>query len=409
MKSINIIGLCLLTTASAASAQKAVVKEAENAMKSGKPFTEVVQIMTPAFTNAETEKQAQTYFVPGKAGFKEYDDVLGKKQIGVIKPDDPKVIEAANALLGGYEYFLKALPLDSLPDEKGKVKTKYSKEILSTLKGHQNDYNLAAVDFYNAKEYGKAYQSWDIFLTIPSNPMFAKENMQQYPDSTLSEIAFNQGIAAWQGNEFGNAVKAFQKAIDLGYGKKAVYEYGIAVATAAKDNDAVMKFAVAGNDKFGNEGPEFLNQIVNYYLQTEKYDEALKFLQDGIAQNPNNAQYYALEGIIYDNQKERAKATETYKKALSLDADNALANFYYGRALAAKAGEMSDNYEGNNYASYKANELAPIYRDAITYLEKAYQLDPNNHSNILQVLEICYYNLDDQEGLKSVNDRKLLD
>jgi hypothetical protein len=83
MKKISILSLCLVSGL-AVSAQKAVVKEATSAMKSGKDFTEVVKIMTPAFQNAETAKLVDTYYVPGKAGFKQYDDLLGKKQFGML-------------------------------------------------------------------------------------------------------------------------------------------------------------------------------------------------------------------------------------------------------------------------------------------------------------------------------------
>ncbi|MDO5395776.1 MAG: tetratricopeptide repeat protein [Bacteroidales bacterium] len=408
MKKISILALCV-ATAAAATAQKSVIKEAESAMKSGKPFAEVVTIVTPAFTNPETEKAAITYYIPGKAGFKEYDDVLGKKQVGLIKQDDPKVLSAANALLGGYEYYVKTLPLDSLPDEKGKVKPRYSKEILSTIAGHQADFNMAAVDFWNEKEYKKAAQSWQIFLDLPTDPLFAKAKFQNFPDSVMSEIAFNQGLAAWQAEDLAGAINAFRNAIKKGYSKKPVYEYGIAVATGAKDNEALLEFASAGNNLYGHSDPQFINQIVNYYLQTEKYDEALQFLADAVAADADNSQYYALEGIIYDNKKDRAKAMELYQKALDLDADNAIALFYMGRAYAAKAGDLSDEYNGTNFDSFKQKELVPLYQKAVDYLEKAYKLDPNNRTQILQVLEIAYYNLDDKNGYDSVQQRKLDD
>ena len=408
MKRISIIGLCL-ATAAAATAQKAVVKEAESAMKSGKPFVEVVNIITPAFTNPETEKQADIYFIPGKAGFKEYDDVLGKKQIGLIKADDPQVAAAANALMGGYEYFLKALPLDSLPNEKGKVKPKYSKEIINTIVGHQSDFNLAAIDFYNAKEYGKAYDSWDIFINFPNNPVLANAKIQQFPDSTMSDICYNQGIAAWQDNNFEKAIKAFRNAISKGYNKKSVFDYGMAVAQNGKDNDALLEFAEAGNKLYGSEDNTYLNMIVNYYLNTEKYDEAMVFLNKGIEENPDNAQYYALAGIIYDNQNQRDKAFEMYDKSVSLDPNNGLGNFYLGRAYAAKAGDLSDAYTGNDYDSYKVRELYPLYNKAKDYLEKAYEVDENNRSQILTVLDIVYYNLNDAAGQESVKERKMAD
>jgi tetratricopeptide (TPR) repeat protein len=403
MKKISILSLCLVSGL-AVSAQKAVVKEATSAMKSGKDFTEVVKIMTPAFQNAETAKLVDTYYVPGKAGFKQYDDLLGKKQFGMLP--EGGALTMANALLGGYDYYVKALPLDSIPDEKGKVKAKYSKEMIGAIAGHYSDFNVVAVDFWNAKDFDNAYRSWDIFLSLPSNPTFAKE-VKAFPDTVVAEVSFNQALAAWQADKFDNAVKSFRKAIAKGYNKKAVYEYGVAVATGAKDNDALLEFATQGNELYGAEDSQFLNQIINYYLQTEKYDEAVSFLEKGIKEDPNNAQYYALAGIIYDNKDDREKAMTYYKKALKLDPNNGLANFYQGRALAAQAGKMSDDYNGQGYDQYKAKELDPIYRQSAKLLEKAYEVDENNRSQILQVLEIVYYNLNDEKGLESAKQRRL--
>lgn len=408
MKKVSILSLCLIAGL-AASAQKTVLKDAEKAMKGGKPFTEVVTIITPATTNPETDKLAETYFIPGKAGFKQYDDLLGKKQLGMIAADAPEVAAAANALLGGYEWYLKALPLDSLPDEKGKVKPKYSKEIVNTIAGHYSDYSSAGVDFWNAKEYDKAYQSWGIFLALPKTAPFASAIKNPVPDSIQAEIAYNQALAAWQADKLENAISSFKNAINLGYDKKTVYEYGVAVALGAKNNDALLFFAEGGNKHYGNEDTQFLNQIINYYLQTEKYDEAINFLNKGIAENPNNAQYYALAGIIYDNQKNREKALESYKKAIGLDADNPLANFYLGRAIAAQAGALQDEYTGTDYENYKTTNIDPLYKEAVNYLEKAYKLDENNRAQVLQVLEIVYYNLNDEAGMNSIKERKLND
>jgi tetratricopeptide (TPR) repeat protein len=296
--------------------------------------------------------------------------------------------------------------LDSIPDEKGKVKAKYSKEMIGAIAGHYSDFNVVAVDFWNAKDFDNAYRSWDIFLSLPSNPTFAKE-VKAFPDTVVAEVSFNQALAAWQADKFDNAVKSFRKAIAKGYNKKAVYEYGVAVATGAKDNDALLEFATQGNELYGAEDSQFLNQIINYYLQTEKYDEAVSFLEKGIKEDPNNAQYYALAGIIYDNKDDREKAMTYYKKALKLDPNNGLANFYQGRALAAQAGKMSDDYNGQGYDQYKAKELDPIYRQSAKLLEKAYEVDENNRSQILQVLEIVYYNLNDEKGLESAKQRRL--
>jgi tetratricopeptide (TPR) repeat protein len=394
MKKSSILAVCFLAGITA-SAQLNVVKDAESAMKSGKGYQEVVKLITPAMSDPETANLAQTYYVPGKAGFKEYDDLYGKKQFGQLK--DGENITMIKALVGGYNNFVKALPLDSVADAKGKIKTKYSKEIISTIAGHYNDYNSAALDFWNEKDFKGAYEAWEIFLTMPENPAIAK-SIKVYPDSTLSEVMYNQALAAWQSDDFALAAKAFLRAKDHGYTKKNLFEYGVAVAYSANDDETMLLLAREGDKLYGADDPQFMNQIINYYLKKEKYDEALNILDQALAENPKNAQYLALKGIIYTNKKDNAKAKEEYQKALAIDSENALANLYLGTTLAQEAGERSDAFNDRtdgDYGKFKKNILDPIYEQAAIYVEKAYQLDPNNRSTCITVLENIYYNLGD--------------
>ena len=291
MKKLSLLSACLLAGLTV-SAQQAVVKDAEKAMKDGKSFDEVAQIMAPATQNPETKDQAITYYIPGKTAFKIYDDMLGKKQFGLLKEGDELVM--AKDLLGGYEYFLKAVARDTVINEKGKVKTKYSKEIYNTLAGHYNDYNFAALDFWNAKDYKSAYKAWEIFLTMPENPSLAKQ-IKVYPDSTLSQVLYNQALAAWQSDDFAAAVKSFRGSIAKGNTKRDVFEYAVAVANNAKDEEAMLEFATKGNELYGKEDPSFINNIINVYIMKEDYDTALQKLDAAAVTDPDNAQYLALK------------------------------------------------------------------------------------------------------------------
>ena len=67
MKKICLLSLGLLAAVSM-SAQKATVKEAEKAFKgvnSYSSYQNAVKAITPAFSDAETSKDAQTYWIPG--------------------------------------------------------------------------------------------------------------------------------------------------------------------------------------------------------------------------------------------------------------------------------------------------------------------------------------------------------
>jgi len=398
MRKITILGACILA-AFAANAQQSVVKEAERAMKSDKTAKEVADIMQPAFTNPETAKQAQTWFIPGKAAYKQYDDLLGKKAFGKL-PEGGEVL-MGNLLLDGYKYFTAALPLDSLPNEKGKIKPKYSKDIHNTIAGHYTDYNNAAIAFWEAKDYGKAYEAWELFCTIPSH---FKVNAPA--DTTMGEIRYNQALAAWQNNKYEDALQSFLKAKDLGYNKKNLYDYAIAVASQAKNDDAVYELAKEAQALYGKEDPNYVGYMINRYLQNKEFDQAFTIIDDAIATDPDNAQYYVVKGILLSESGKKAESKDLFKKAIAIDGNNSMALYQYGRALCEEAyalGEIAPTSPAESEAFFN-EKIKPLFLEAVDYLERAYNVDSDN-TDALRYLENAYYNLHDEKNLEDVQNR----
>ncbi len=140
-------------------------------MKKKATYAEVVKIITPAISDPTTAQDAATYYIPGKAGFNQYDEFIGLKALNRLPENGTKTM--SEALMGGYEYFMKALPLDSVPNEKGQIKTKYSKDIINTVSGHYHDFNGAALEFWNLKDYDNAYKAWQTFIDMSYSPLYA--------------------------------------------------------------------------------------------------------------------------------------------------------------------------------------------------------------------------------------------
>ena len=409
MKKITLFVLAL-ATAVAASAQANVLKDAERAMKEGKAAKDVVAIITPAFTNPETQNNPQTYVIPGKASFSQYDHLLGLKQFNKLPENGDKLM--GSLLVQGYEYFAKALPLDSVPDAKGKIKTKYSKDIINALVGHFSDYSNAGADLYNAKDYANAYKAWDIFCAIPEIPAAGealRKNKTMPNDTIFGEIAFNQALAAWQSENLENALAAFLKAKKLGYNKKQLYDYAISVGTSLKNNDVVLALSQEALPLYGKEDPMYMSQIVNYYLQSKQLDKAFEIINQAIAQEPSNAQYYVIQGVLYENSDDpavKAKAIEAYKKAMELDPKNDQAVYNYGRQVCEQAYALADESptRADEYAEYFATKLKPLFEQAAQILEQAYTINPDN-MDVLKYLENVYYNLNDEKMLNDVKKR----
>ncbi|MBD5318005.1 MAG: tetratricopeptide repeat protein [Duncaniella sp.] len=399
--------ICVLTAglfaAASMTAQVAVVKDAEKAFKSVDSYAayqKALQIITPAFTNPETDKDAQTFWIPGKAGFKLYDDLFAKKTFG----QDVNLVDMSNALLDGYTYGMKALAVDTVVDAKGKVKTKFSKDIASQISGHFNDFVNAGAAYWEAHDYKKAYEAFNDYLEIPGNPRLGKNAPAALPDSTATQIMYNAALAAWQAEMLPQAAATFDKLLSIGYDDPNAYDYAFSVAYQMQDEPRKLQYSQAALDKFGTSDPKFLQRIVNSYIESKDFEKAKTMLNNAIAADPNNAAYYLSLGVLLEQQNDAAGAKEAYQKAVNLDGENALNNFYYGRALLQEYDALDQaaaNMSQQEYNKYNYEKMRPIILDAAKYLEKSYQLD-NEQIDALRYLKNIYYVLNDGDNLLRV-------
>ncbi len=402
MKKLLLIGLCALTGASAL-AQANVVKDAERAMKGKKPFTEVVTIITPAFSDPSTARLAKTYYIPGKAGFEQYDEYVGLKAFNKLPENGAQTM--SDALLGGYEYFLKALPLDSLPDEKGKVKPKYSKDIINIIAGHYHDFNGTALEYWNLKQYDKAFKAWQTFIDMTYNPLY-EDKIKVPNDTIMGEIMYNQALAAWQNNDLQTTLDAFLNAKKHHYNKKNLYDYAIAVATNLKNDEMVTALATEAQELYGAETSDFLGYVINGKLNDKKYNEALALIDQAIEKSPSNAQYYVIKGILLEQDEIKGDAKGAYAKAVELDPYNAQAQYNYGRMFYNEAMLINDAAPADDaaYSKIYYEQVKPLLLKSVEILENSANLQ-NDYTDPLKLLEQAYYLLKDEKGMESVKER----
>lgn len=403
MKKISLMALALVSAASM-SAQVTLVKEAEKAFKGADTypaFQEAVTLITPAFTNDETKSDAKTFWIPGKQAFKIYDDMLVNKQLGKQVSD----LDMSLVLLDGLNYGFKALDVDTVIDAKGKVKTKLSKEITSLIGGHHSDFVSAGSVIWDQQKYPEAYQAFTAYATLPGNPRLGSSAPKALADTMAAQIDYYRGLAAWQANMLPEAAQAFEDMMALGYDDISAYDYAYSVAYQLNDPEKMLKYSQIAYDKWGAQKPEFLQRIIQYYINAKDYNTALGILKDAIAKNPNDANFYYLYGVLTDDQGNKEEAMNYFKKAVELGPDNAMVNFSYGTAILQKWEKMADeaaNLSTPEYNKLRVETMDPMLKEAASYLEKAYSLDEDNMRNALTNLKIIYYNLNDGENLKRV-------
>lgn len=415
MKRKSILTLCAIVSLGA-FAQQATVKDVEKAIGGLNPdvntLVDAANKIKSALTNAETKDDAKTWYVAGKANFAIYD----KQQTAMMMKQPIDTALMGGSVVEGYKYFMAALPLDSVKqlekdgsyklekDGSIKVKTKYSKEIVNTLVTRHEDFNRAGGLLYDSKRYKEAAEAWGIYSSLPYSGL-AERSKFVVADTILGMTAYYQGIALWQAGNVNDAVVAFANARKLGYKHKEAYDYALSCAAQAKDNVAIVAIAEEAYKEFGGKDIQYLNVLINDKLSKEEFDDAETLINDALKVDANNAELLNLKGLIVENKGNEDAALDEFKKAIEID--NTLAQGYFnaGRIVMKKVVAQQKAMETMNrsdYAKAKEEVLIPLLKEALPYMERAYQLDDTN-ANAKRILSNIYYQLGDEEALQALD------
>ena len=358
MKKMILFGAAIMF-AFGASAQMSLVKDLAKKAASENPMdlANVLMQIEPALDNPESAGDVLTWYTAGKAAFGLYDQLYKLKLLG--QPVEDEMMN--EALSAGFEFYQKALPLDSIvevdkktgapklnSDGTKKVKTKYSKDIIGALTSHMGDIANAGNVYLQNSDWANAAAAFGNYADL-ARSAFAIANGVAAPDSTLSQVRFFQGYSQYQIQDFANAYDSFTKARKLGYTDNNIVEF----QTSALAN------------------------MVQGMIDNKDYEKAMSFIDNALKADPMNGTLHDIKGFTTELQNGVDAALPFYRKAVEVDPSYANAFFDVGRCLYLQAQKIIDD---NPNATNKelVPKIKPIYDEAIPYLEKAINLNPDD-------------------------------
>jgi len=301
-------------------------------------------------------------------------------------------------------YFEVSDSLDMLPDEKGKIKSKYRKDMKAIMAANRIYYLNGGSYYYNKGEYQDAFDMFQQFFDIPKMKMFEGDNNIAAKDTAFADYRYYAALSLSQYGEPTQVASYFETIKDIyGYSNKEfykdIYKYLCTLYEQSKDTVNFIRTLEEGTKKFPDES-YFLLNLINQYIFTNQGDAAIETLRIAIAAMPDKADLYNVLGIVYENSKKDAeKAQANYEKALSMDPEfvDAMGNLgriLFNRAVEAQiaANEIADNAK-YKVAKEKSDEM---FKEALPYFEKAHQLKPDDRE-YMTALSRIYYVLGDKK------------
>jgi len=383
--------LCLI--AGVSFGQKKVLNDAKREIRNTPPNVEEARkLIKTALSNPETENNAETWYVAGDIENKQFDEEISKQMRG-LEFDASVMYGALDAIL---PYFEKAYELDNLPDEKGKVKPKHTKDIRANMRANRNYYINAGSHFYEKQNWKKAYQNFKIYAYLPDMPFMAGEKWEnaEKTDTLITQIKYFAALSASAIPDRQTAIQILSEIRNDGYEENEIFQRLVYEYELEKDSVNFLATLKEGVLKFPGESYYILN-LINESIKREDFSEAIDYLKNAIANTPNDPQLYDVLGTLYENSNEPEKAIQNLQKALEIDPTHAsalkhLGMVYYNQGVKSRA--KADDITDKQLYEEEINKSLEFYKEALPYLKQSFELDGKD-SETIYCLRFIYYNL----------------
>jgi tetratricopeptide (TPR) repeat protein len=283
-----------------------------------------------------------------------------------------------------FESYQKALQLDSKGSNVKSMKIK-----LTLLVG---DLTNQAVAAFNEEKFEKAMKSFEEIMAIEKIPSYKTDGV----NIVDTVIMFNAGLAAFNAKNFDKAIEYYKDAANYKYNGAKTHSLIANCYFQKKDSLNALLSLQEGLKQYPENGP-LLVELINYYLNSNKIDDAMKYLQIAIEKDPKNSSYYFALGTLYDKMQKTDEATASYLKAIEFkddyfDAYYNLGALYYNKGV--KQIDVANAVPSNQPEKYETekNKADIEFKKAIPYMEKAHEINPKDKYT-MESLKTLYYRL----------------
>lgn len=366
MKKLMIAAMMVLGTTSAFAGDSDALKAVLKAKTYADAKALVEQNLGSMANDAEKAK-AYNYLV--ELSMKQFNDQQSIIQMNQItKKNDPVDMEAMNE--GAYNALVAAqecYKYDQLPNAKGKIAPKYDNNA-ERVWNARIQLVSAGDDARTKNNTTLALKYWNAWFNSESSPLFNKIPAEKKAEPYKEQVAF---LGAWlskENKDMAQALKYCDVAMNSDEYKKQALNIKLEVLKGdLKTHEDSLKYINNLKDLYAKDAKnEILLDNLNSMFASMRMDkEQLELLDNALAADPNNFVALADKGMYYIAKNDADNAIKNLKKALEIKPENGAVMVYLGACLNVKASNLQD-----------PNGRKVVYQEAIKYLDKAKELDP---------------------------------
>ena len=383
---------------------KAYAKEVKNAQKAVKtaqkladtPNSDLNQaqsLIDGAMKYPEVTSQPDVWNAAGTVQKKRFE----AEQAKLYLQQTPNYDNMYSSLYNVYTNFFKCDEVEKTAvDKKGRpVKVKYHAPNKKFLVDNRGWLINGGVKYYNEdKNNEQALKYFSLYIESAQNPMLAGDSAI-VNDTLITTIAYYASLASMQLKDYKSVLKFTPLVKQDRENNRYGYEFTASAYREMGDTAQWIAELQEGVKKYPDHN-YFVGNLLDYYNNSGKFDEALKFANDMVTKDPNDSFMQYVKGYLCQNLKKYDDAITAYKAAIAIKPDYAEAHSNLGLVYCTQARDYQDKMPTNlSNAQYK-KELEVVkgyYREARPHYEKVRELKPAEQQMWLNGLYSIYYML----------------
>ena len=407
----TLIMAALVLISAGCFAQKANVKKAKNlALQETPDFSGARAAINEALTNEETKDLADTWYTAALIGYQELSKENEKTYLGQARDEK----RAGEAVVESFDYWMKAADLagQKVLDKKGnevladkKTYALLQKKVLEYYKNQE----LVKYGIYlnDQRDFATAYGVFQRHLSIPELSLMQNEKLQKEmpKDSIYDQYKYYTAIFAIQAEMHPEAIAVLEEMKDGNYEAITVNQFLYQEYVNVQDTANYVRVLQDAVVRFPQE-PWFLQNLINHYIFSGQEQEAINYLDQAIAREPNVAQYHLIKGNLNENQKNYEAALADFDRVLAIDPTMADAEAGKGRVYYNQAVKMNEDAaliaDAKEYKK-ALEEMNAMFRQSMPFFEKAHELAPDNRDYMI-TLRGLYYRFDMTDKYNAINE-----
>ncbi len=331
------------------------------------------------------------------------------KQMGNGKEEPVDSIGLYTSLINALDAAVECEKYDQKPDAKGNIKPKFHEKNAQRVYDQRGTLANAGISYYQNNDAKNAYKYFAKYVDMHTEPLFSQEQAKaeadwkgkgiaEDPDNT-AQFAYLAAYYAYQNKDIDACNKYCELAMkDEKWAKEARNLKLTVVQESLKTHEDSVNYArsLEGQLAAAPDDENLFGTLVSMYNGLKMNDAMDALFNKKLQSDPNNFIVWAVRGQNAMLDQKLDEAVEHFKKALNTQPDNAQILTYLGACQLDRASAAANRAAGKTGRVPEAamSQIRPIYEEALGYLQKAKELDPNKEkANWGYPLYRCCYQL----------------